>query len=475
MLQPLSPSTVRLLSLLVILSALLMPANPSPVQAAAADTPVPVVADNVEEWSVGAGLLYWAHNCFGDEFNPIAVLKRKPTGGGTERTLESINDGNLCNNYFTQLATADGLYYFDFSQNRIERMPLGEPYTPQEIKAIPSSVIPISGLTEAGSYLYWLSDADDKIYRTLKDGSGAIETVAETAPLPTDMIVVGSTVYWVDSAGVFGIGVSCATLPCNDSRQQFTQFNNGATGHGLVYRFIGGFQGNYRLYWVQREGNNDKIVYRSCNQQTVCFLLPPPPQLPPPPPAFYAATPNWIIGDPILVNNTLFWTERDGSSPNSPTGDVKRKGITLPDADPAETIATDQAQIDPRLYVANDTLFFARRGNGIYSLPLSASAIMRDFKIEALEVTQAIQNLANQAPLIAKKTTYVRAYGKQLSGPSAANVEARLVGMKNNAPLPGSPLKPVNGVRALTTGGGYDRARLNDGWYFLLPPSWTEA
>ena len=92
-----------------------------------------------------------------------------------------------------------------------------------------------------------------------------------------------------------------------------------------------------------------------------------------------------------------------------------------------------------------------------------------------MEVTQAIQNLANAAPLVANKTTYVRAYAKQLSGPAAPNVEARLVGTKNGIPLPGSPLAPVNGVRAFTTGGGYDRARLNDGWYFQLPAFWTNA
>jgi hypothetical protein len=50
-----------------------------------------------------------------------------------------------------------------------------------------------------------------------------------------------------------------------------------------------------------------------------------------------------------------------------------------------------------------------------------------------------------------------------------------LIGTVNGNALPGSPLKPVNGVRALITGGSYDRARLNDGWYFLLPANWTNA
>jgi hypothetical protein len=221
--------------------------------------------------------------------------------------------------------------------------------------------------------------------------------------------------------------------------------------------------------------NSDYTIhYRDCNQISACFLLPPPGQLTPPPPTIYAATTNWFLGNPILVNNNLFWTESDQKPLDHP-GDVKRKGTSDPTAPGAETIAIAQANIDRLLYVANDQLYFARRGAGIYSLPLNASAITRDFKAEGVEVTQGIQNLANSTPLVAKKTTYVRAYATQLSGPSAPVVEARLVGIKNDLPLPGSPLKPVNGVRALTTGGGYDRAKLNDGWYFLLPASWTEA
>ncbi|MEZ4675177.1 MAG: hypothetical protein R2932_13145 [Caldilineaceae bacterium] len=190
---------------------------------------------------------------------------------------------------------------------------------------------------------------------------------------------------------------------------------------------------------------------------------------------YYTATTNWFISSPVLVNDNFYWTERDISTVNNNTGDIKRKAATANEATAADTIATNQPNIDGRLFAANDLLFFARANVGIFTLSLNATAITRDFEASALEVTQAIQNLANAAPLVAAKTTYVRAYGKQLSGPSAPNVEARLIGIKNGSPLPGSPLQAVNGARALTTGGSFDRARLDDGWYFLLPPSWISA
>lgn len=475
-------TTTWLLTLLVATTSLWLPATSLPAQAAPDDTPVPIVTDAVEEWAVGAGLLYWANNCYADEFNPFAVLKRKPSSGGTDRTLESINDFGLCITYQNLLSSDDGLYYYDNSQSRIERMPLAEPYTPQVVKTLTPDQTPTVGkaFVEANGYLYWIHSffPTYKLYRTLKDGSGAIETVADPAQNPTDLIVVGNTVYWIDSAGIWSISIACGTLPCTTNKQQFHSFAANTGGYSLLYQALGGALGSYRLYWVQRATsgpNTDYTIrYRACNQLTVCFVLPPVGQLPDPPPTFYGATTNWRIGNLVLATNNLYWTEADFTTVNNNNGDVKRRAhnATTPGAD---TIATGQAKVDARLYVANDTLFFARQNTGIYSLALNASAITRDFSADGLEVTQAIQNLANNAPLVANKTTYVRVYGKQLAGPSAPNVEARLIGIKNDLPLPGSPLQPVNGVRALTTGGSFDRARLNDGWYFLLPASWVTA
>ena len=472
------------LMLLVVMASLLdlrLGAAPGRVAyAAPTDTPIPVALDLVEEWAVGAGLVYWAHNCYADEFNPHAELKRKPAAGGAQRTLETINDFGLCITFQNLLSSSDGLYYFDNSQARIERMPLGEPYTPQVVKTLTNDQFPLVSkpFVEAGGYLYWVHFSN-KVYRVRKDGSGEVETVADTNATPTDVMVVGNTVYWADNTGIWTISVACETLPCADTKTQFSNIGPNANPYGLLYQPLGGRFDSYRVYWVERvaSGPNSEyqIRYRTCGHFTVCFVLPPEGQAPPPPASFYASTTNWRIGSPLLTNGNLFWTEADFSTLNNNNGDVKRKAFNDLTTPGAETIATAQAKIDDQLFVANDTLFFARFGNGIYSLPLTASAIVRDFSLDGLEVTQAIQNLANSAPLVANKTTYVRVYGRQLAGPNAPNVEARLVGTKNGSPLPGSPLQPVNGVRALATGGGFDRARLNDSWYFLLPANWLAA
>ena len=163
-------SVTWLLLLLSVIPPLLFPLPASAAPNAPTDTPTPIVTDNVEEWAVGAGLLYWASNCYADEFNPFAELKRKPIGGGVQRTLESINDYNLCITYQNLLSAADGLYYFDDAQDRIELMPLGEPYTPQVVKALISGQFPNVGkaFVEAGNYLYWVhSLSPNAVYRAV--------------------------------------------------------------------------------------------------------------------------------------------------------------------------------------------------------------------------------------------------------------------------------------------------------------------
>lgn len=465
---PCRPSIVPLASrsaFAVLLAAftLIRPAIAAPL-----DVPVVVANDNVESWTVGAGLVYWAHNCFADEFNSFAGLKRKPTSGGPQRTIEDIDDGARCNTFHNLLSADDGLYYFDASLQRIARLPLGEPFIEQLVVPLTASQAPYAGkdLVAAGGYLYWVSSSN-AILRTLMDASGAIETVADTGAAPTELIVVGNYVYWAEASGIWTIGIACGALPCTGDRQQYAPFGANTAGYGLLYQYIGGVRGSHRVYWVERVAsgaNSDyRIRYRSCDNITNCTIVDPS--------TFYQGTTNWRVGQLAVAAGNVYWTELDHTTVNNPNGDVKRRAWNAA-APGADTIATAQARISDRVYVAGDNLYFARRGVGVYTLPLGASPILRDFKLDGMEVTQGIQDLGNGVPLVAKKATYVRAYGLQLSGPSAPNVEARLVGTRSGLALPGSPLAPVNAVRALATGGGYDRARLGDGWYFLLPAAW---
>ncbi|MBX3002149.1 MAG: IPT/TIG domain-containing protein [Caldilineaceae bacterium] len=322
----------------------------------------------------------------------------------------------------------------------------------------------------SGGHVYWVSFNGQTVLRVPRNGGG-IETVANTANGPTDVMVISATVYWIDSTGVWSIRTNCETLPCADTRSQFSPFAANTSGYGMIYR-TGGNLANptYTLDWVERTvsgANNEyKIRRRACGVNTVCFN---------PATTIYTAATNWVIGYPISDGSHLFWSERFFNV-STPDGKIRRRPLSSGDA---VDIVVNQPRVNRFLAIANGNLYFAIEpqisGQGIFRLPLTASAITRDFMADAWEITQAIQNTANAAPLVANKTTYVRFYATQSSGPNTTVVEAKLYGTRNGIDLPGSPLTPVNGLRPLRTGVGYDRARLDDGWYFLLPASWTSG
>ncbi len=445
---------------------------PSPVASSAPDdTPTPVVTAVVEEWAVGGGLLYRANSCFAEEFAPPSDIKRQPVAGGTTRTLDQTQAGN-CLTYLNLAAGDDGVYYYDGAEARLEHIPTGEPYTPLVVVDLPANQRPRdnSTLKIAGDYLYWPSTNANAVFRVLR-GGGAIETVVDSVASPGDVLVVGNTVYWTDNGGVWTIGVDCGALPCTATKQPFTAFGANTTGYGLLYQSVRFGAFNYAIYWVERTVSGVDNVYR-INRRTCSFIVPCTATN-----TFYTAATNWVIGNPVSDGSNLFWTERFDTIPTR-DGKLRRKSLTSGDA---ADIATEKIGIDRRLAIVNGNLYFAIGTPsvlvpyGIYSLPLNASTIVRDLAVDVVEVTQGIQNATNSAPLVAKKGTFVRVYGKELSGPNAQVVEARLVGTRNGVALPGSPLAPLNGVRALVTGAAYDRAKLSDSWNFLLPASWTEG
>lgn len=106
--------------------------------------------------------------------------------------------------------------------------------------------------------------------------------------------------------------------------------------------------------------------------------------------------------------------------------------------------------------------------------PTHTATPLPDITITGIEVNQAIQNLANQAPLIAEKKTVVRVYIRSDQA-NIPNVNARLVGKFNGAPLPGSPLSPRQPITArpseITT---TMRDQMTDySFLFKVPTEWT--
>jgi hypothetical protein len=93
-----------------------------------------------------------------------------------------------------------------------------------------------------------------------------------------------------------------------------------------------------------------------------------------------------------------------------------------------------------------------------------------DLRITDLEITQGIQNLANDVPLTANKPTFVRVYPVAVNT-TASPVAVRLHGSRGGAALPGSPLTPINGAIFVDIAAA-PRADLTRTFNFWLPDSW---
>lgn len=113
-------------------------------------------------------------------------------------------------------------------------------------------------------------------------------------------------------------------------------------------------------------------------------------------------------------------------------------------------------------------------GNQIVDISTEAPPVMLDLKALGLEVTQFLQNLNNDQPLIANKEgTHVRAYATLLTNttPFASYFpDARLRVWLNGNELAGSPFSPVNNIAVTSTNDlAALRTNLNTSFLFKLP------
>lgn len=448
--------------LLVLFTAWLWPGAAPHAQAAPTaptDTPIAVISDTpFGEWIVADGLFYWAQRCIGGEFRNTGFLRRQPINSGALRTLATV-DREHCYTFLSMGADASGLYYFNNELQQIEFRPSGSPFDPPQA-VLATNAIENRMIKPYGDFIYWFTAGT--ILRAHRDGTG-VETVANTATNPTGLTIItfanNPVVYWADDAGIWQTSLACGTLPC-DKTALVPLTNGGITD--LLYYSANLFSSD--LYWVENPiGGAARIRRQSCSGFAGCAIS-----------TVYTAPTDWTIGHLAFTGTQLFWPERLFTNL---TADGKIRRWTVSTNELAE-IAGGYQSLSDRIAVDSANVYFHNNEPNrsvIYKLPLSAATITRDLAADAWEVTQGIQNTANQAPLAANKTTYVRVYGRQLSGPNTLSVEARLYGTRNGAPLPGSPLSPINGLRSLVTGGSYNRVDLNSGWYFQLPYSWTNT
>lgn len=427
------------------------------------DTPQVVTTIPLTDWWVSDGLIYYTDNCIGgsDEFRFPGYAHRLPTGRNTALTLATFTK-DQCNNFRQMFADASGLYYFngDSQPPVIEFRASANPLNPVTLYTPPN---PVTGIRMRvyGEYLYWF-DNNQRLVRVRKDGTDFAE-IATGLTDPLDFVVVEARqeVYWMEASGLWKTTLFCGALPCAKTMQ------TSATANGGLLLNEGQF-GSFIIYWPEiSNGGQIRSFYcgiEICSTSTT-YQAP------------TTATLQWGIGTPAFDGASLFWQEvgYDTNSSNY-VARIRRMtgGIAQTLVENLDTINTFPVYVD-RNYVY---YYDYKRGinqQGIRRLPLNASIIARDLAIQGMEVTQGVQNLANEVALVADKATFVRVLGTLVSGPNAFNVEGLLHGKRNGVDLPGSPLRPLQRLPQFNVGAPFARDSALRTWLFELPTAWRSG
>ena len=91
-----------------------------------------------------------------------------------------------------------------------------------------------------------------------------------------------------------------------------------------------------------------------------------------------------------------------------------------------------------------------------------------------IEVSQGIQNLDNDMPLVEDRRTIVRVYVRNDAGRAVNGVRARLHGTRGGLPISGSPQEANNNPIRVEADGG-DRRNLDDSFWFYLDSDWRQG
>ncbi|MEE8389889.1 MAG: hypothetical protein V3S14_03710, partial [Anaerolineae bacterium] len=433
------------------------------------DIPQPVLTffQDISEWRMTSGFIYLHDTCTDFSTQTTAYIRRRAINGQGLSTLEAINGTPQCRTFRHAAVDESGIYYYNRNLGRIEAIYSDTPNDP------PTTLVTIgdwtaigfgdgiSALRLDGSYVYWIEiitngefNPDDvTIKRVSKSGGTSVTLISYSTATQTSFNGLGITsthIWWTDSDGLNRID-SCTFIPCLPGPVVKTIEFPISSGEGHIQ--VSGSN----VFWWNGDDEPEQIrrtrcsfIGSNCSTSTV----------------HTASSGITIIG--LAANSeAAFWVEDIPLSGRR----LRRKVLS---GGTAETLVDNVRYAAPYLDV--DGVYFQEDIRTISRLPFDAAALTREIGITGWEVTQGIQRLANDVPLVAGKTTYVRLYPTLEDGIDTDAVTAALHGSRNGEPLPGSPIYPLNitiPINASLTLA--DRVKLDSGWLFRLPESWTRT
>jgi predicted outer membrane repeat protein len=421
---------------------------------AGADTPITIVHDYkaFDGWVIGAGMLYWdipGDTLIDPPYFTRSYMYRMPTH--STRSIVFPDEYPITSN---MVADEQGQYAMNTYSGWIYWHPSNSPDSNQITLFMdtPGSVDSLANLVTDASYLYWtkynMSNDVTTFWRNNRTTSGSsaiFSAVGRVTALTTDE----TNILYANDSGIWSKYKDSVCTSCSPSRLlAFT----GSTHARNFLRY------GDDLYWVQYQNPCqgtcplDRIYRMPALGGTAAML-------------YQASTSYPHIGQLVVGESSLFWIE------SGTNGHIRRMPLNV---GTTVIIAENLSATWDKLYVDDLGLYFAPDSHTISRLPLKASALQRDFTVDAMEVTQEVQSLANDVPLVADRSTYVRVYARQRGGLDANRVRIALEGLRNNVPLPDSPLYRTGTLPVKTDiDARYDRGDKWSSFNFRLPASWT--
>jgi len=404
------------------------------------DAPDQLATDHVRTMTTNSTHVFWTISV-GGEFCPTdgePTLRRVPLGGGTVQTLH-----HSCTFNPYQMAADDTHVYFaDWADDKVKRIPVAGGTITNVANG--NRLILHRGIALDSTHVYWGDNTG--IQRIAKSG-GAAQVLAAGAD-SANLAVDSTHVYWTD----WNMGAG--------------RIRRVAKTGGAVQDVITGLDNPYGIaldstYVYFTELGTGK-AYRVNKNGTGLT-------------SYVASDISPYMAETIAANSThVFWTDTTGTH----TGRVRRAPVG---GGTIEDLAL--GLFGPRGVSLDSTHVYWGDYDGVWRLPIAATAAKVDLTITDMEVTQAIQCLDNttgatacadnSVHLRADKITYARVY-PAVDLADTVGVNARLHGTRGGTTLPGSPISPTDTTLFVGTSGA-QREVTSSSFNFLLPMSWRNG
>lgn len=171
----------------------------------------------------------------------------------------------------------------------------------------------------------------------------------------------------------------------------------------------------------------------------------------------------WPASDPILAQEGAQQEPYQLMTPRIPSGEDTEVDVLEAVVPAAEPVETPQAAV----HALQESVFLP-----FLQAPSDVDAAAKpDVALNAVEITQGIQSLRNDVPLVAGKVTVARIYATTNSATPARNIYLTLKATRNGVALPGSPIR--SNPRVVFP--NRNRGSLGSSFNFWLPSSWTQG